>query len=125
MKSLLRSSRGNEALTFFSALAIAFIIGCVSPRVEVRPELRREKLTEIDAAIASAISSNKLPGGVLWIEHNGAQYHRAYGQRSVEPAEPMTADTIFDAASLTKVIATTPSIMLLYERGKIDLEAPV
>lgn len=128
MKSLLRSSpalRDNEALTFLAAIAIALIIGCASPRVEVHPELRREKLAEIDAAITSAISSNKLPGGVLWIEHNGVQYERAYGRRSVEPAEAMTADTIFDAASLTKVIATMPAVMRLYEQGKIDLDAPV
>jgi uncharacterized protein YbbC (DUF1343 family)/CubicO group peptidase (beta-lactamase class C family) len=84
-----------------------------------------QKLREMDTAILTAISSNKLPGGVLWIEHNGASYHRAYGERSVDPVERMTEDTIFDAASLTKVIATTSAIMKLYERGAIGLDSPV
>ncbi len=84
------------------------------------------KLTELDDAIFAAIASNKTPGGVLWLERNGTAYHKAYGERAVEPEhEPMTEDTIFDAASLTKVIATAPSVMLLAERGKLDVEAPV
>jgi CubicO group peptidase (beta-lactamase class C family) len=84
------------------------------------------KLAELDAAIFAAIASNKTPGGVLWLERHGAAYHRAYGDRAVEPErEPMTEDTIFDAASLTKVIATAPSVMLLAERGKLDVDAPV
>jgi CubicO group peptidase (beta-lactamase class C family) len=85
-----------------------------------------EKLAEMDAAIMAAISSNKCPGGVLWLEHNGTAYHKAYGNRALVPErEPMTEDTIFDAASLTKVIAGTPAVMLLVERGQVTLDAPV
>lgn len=85
-----------------------------------------EKLAEMDAAIERAIGEGKCPGGVLWLERDGVAYHRAYGARAVEPRrEAMTEDTIFDAASLTKVIATTPAIMLLIERGQIELDAPV
>ena len=84
------------------------------------------KLREIDAAVDSAIAAHQLPGGVIWIERNGEVYNRAYGMRSLEPdRERMTKDTIFDAASITKVTATTPSIWLLIERGKIELDAPV
>lgn len=84
------------------------------------------KLAEIDALIERAIADKKCPGGVLWLEHNGAVYSKAYGQRAVLPqAEAMTADTIFDAASLTKVCATTPALMILIEREKIKLDAPV
>lgn len=84
------------------------------------------KLAEMDTAILQTVSSNKIPGGVLWLERNGTSYHKAYGHRSLVPTEsPMTEDTIFDAASLTKVLATTPSIMLLVERGKINVDAPV
>jgi CubicO group peptidase (beta-lactamase class C family) len=80
----------------------------------------------MDAAILECIKTNGLPGGVLWIERNGAAYHKAYGHRALLPAqESMTEDTIFDAASLTKVIATTPAVMLLVERQKVKLEAPV
>ena len=85
-----------------------------------------EKLAEIDAVIAQNISSNKLPGGVLWLEREGSAYHRAYGSRAIIPKrESMTEDTIFDAASLTKVIATAPSIMILVDRGVVKLDEPV
>src|SRR3569833_3702998 len=87
---------------------------------------RADKLSEMDAAINDAIAQHKCPGGVLWLEHNGEVYKKAYGSRAVVPAiEPMTEDTIFDAASLTKVVATTPAILLLAERGQIKLDEPV
>ncbi len=80
----------------------------------------------MDAAIAEAIAGKKCPGGVLWFEHRGAAYHKAYGQRAVVPApEPMTEDTIFDVASLTKVAACAPAVMLLVERGRVKLEERV
>jgi CubicO group peptidase (beta-lactamase class C family) len=86
----------------------------------------RAKLSEVDAAIEKAIAERKCPGGVIWIEHRGVAYHRAYGSRAIEPQrEPTSEDTIFDAASLTKVTATTPAMLLLIERGAIELDAPV
>jgi uncharacterized protein YbbC (DUF1343 family)/CubicO group peptidase (beta-lactamase class C family) len=85
-----------------------------------------EKLAEIDQTIAGSISSNNLPGAVFWLERRGENYHKAYGNRAVKPrSEPMTEDTIFDAASLTKVLATTPALMILQERGQLELDAPV
>jgi len=90
------------------------------------PALYPGKLAEMDAAIAQAIEDRKCPGAVLWLEHRGEVYRKAYGARAVVPQrEPMTEDTIFDAASLTKVVATTPAIMLLAERGKLTLDDPV
>ena len=81
---------------------------------------------EIDAAIDDAIAQKRIPGGVLWIEHEGKVYERAYGNRAIEPAvEAMTTDTIFDVASITKVVATAPSIAKLIERGKVKLDAPI
>ncbi len=89
------------------------------------PAFRPEKLREIDAAIEEAIAAKKVPGGVLWIERGGQVYHRAYGSRALVPAvEAMTEDTIFDAASLTKPIATATSIWLLVRDGKVALDAP-
>ena len=80
----------------------------------------------IDQAINTAIAEHKLPGGVLWMEHNGKAVHGAYGKRALVPrVERMTEDTIFDAASLTKVTATTPSIWILIERGRIAIDDPV
>jgi len=79
-----------------------------------------------DRAIEAGIAAHKFPGGVLWVERNGSVYRRAYGLRAIVPhEETMTEDTIFDAASLTKVIATAPSIWILIERGKIALDDPV
>lgn len=80
----------------------------------------------MDAAIEQAIGMGQCPGGVLWLESRGVAYHKAFGARAIEPKrEAMTEDTIFDAASLTKVVATTPAILLLIERGQIELDAPV
>src|ERR1039458_4276963 len=109
-----------------SLICLTFVLSdCTTARPSHRA-FRPEKLAEMDAAINTAIAGNKCPGGVLWLEHNGTAYHRAFGHRALVPArEAMTENTIFDAASLTKVVATTPTIMLLIERGKINLEAPV
>jgi uncharacterized protein YbbC (DUF1343 family)/CubicO group peptidase (beta-lactamase class C family) len=81
----------------------------------------------LDAQIDQAIRSGLIPGAVLLVGHDGKIVHRkAYGQRALVPArEPMTLDTIFDLASLTKVVATTPAIMKLFEQGKIRLNDPV
>jgi uncharacterized protein YbbC (DUF1343 family)/CubicO group peptidase (beta-lactamase class C family) len=91
-----------------------------------RSVFRPEKLAEMDGAIQEAIQENRCPGGVLWVEHRGASYHKAFGHRAVVPElEAMTEDTIFDAASLTKVVACAPAVMLLIERGAIRLDERV
>jgi uncharacterized protein YbbC (DUF1343 family)/CubicO group peptidase (beta-lactamase class C family) len=81
----------------------------------------------VDEQINLAVHDGLIPGAVLLIGHDGqVVYRKAYGERSLIPArEPMTVDTIFDAASLTKVIATTSSVMKLFEQGKIRLDDPV
>ncbi len=75
----------------------------------------------VDTLIAAAIAEHKIPGAVLVVGHQGhVVYSQAYGNRALVPAsEPMTLDTIFDCASLTKVVATTTSVMRLFELGKI------
>ena len=90
------------------------------------PAFLPQKLAAMDAAVADAIAANKIPGGVLWVERAGESYSRAHGQRTVVPTpEPLTADTIYDSASLTKVVATTTAVMQLVERGRLELDAPV
>lgn len=81
----------------------------------------------IDAAAHGAISRGEVPGVVVAVVHGGrVTLQKAYGLRSKEPDErPMTVDTVFDLASLTKVVATAPSVMLLVEQGKIRLGDPV
>ena len=84
-------------------------------------------LARMDPVIAEAIESKLLPGAVVLVGRKGRiVWLKSYGARAVEPArEPMMADTIFDLASLTKVVATATSIMILVERGKLRLNDPV
>ena len=81
------------------------------------------QIAGLDEIVEKAISDGQMPGAVLLVGRNGQTLHyKAYGQRSLVPRqEAMTRDTIFDAASLTKVIATTSSIMKLFQQGKIRL----
>jgi uncharacterized protein YbbC (DUF1343 family) len=81
----------------------------------------------IDAAVAAAIASQSLPGAVVLVgRRDGILFRRAYGFREVEPDRvPMTLDTLFDLASLTKPIATATSIMVLAERGTLGLDDPL
>lgn len=85
------------------------------------------RLTAVDTVIQNAISDGSIPGAVLVVGHDGQViYRKAYGSRSLEPRrEPMTLDTIFDLASLTKVIVTTTAVMQLVEQGKVRLNDPV
>ncbi len=108
------------------ALAALFFVPLLLRGDDFDGIFRRGKLDEMDAVIERAIAEKKCPGGVLWLENRGAAYHKAFGSRAIEPKrEGMTEDTIFDAASLTKVVATTPAIMLLIERGQMELDALV
>ena len=89
--------------------------------------LRREQMTPISEVAKKAIQAGKIPGVVILIGNQGkVVYRQAFGLRSREPKKiPMTTDTIFDIASLTKVIATSTAVMQLVEKGKLNLEDPV
>jgi uncharacterized protein YbbC (DUF1343 family)/CubicO group peptidase (beta-lactamase class C family) len=82
---------------------------------------------DIDAAITQAIREDKIPGAVVLVGHNGQViYRKAFGNRELQPAkEAMTLDTVFDIASLTKIVATTSGIMKLVEQGKVRINDPV
>lgn len=86
-----------------------------------------EHLLFVDSVVDEAVQTGLIPGAVVVIGHNNQIiFRKAYGSRAVIPQpEPMTIDTIFDAASLTKVVATTPSIMKLFEQGKLRIDDPV
>ena len=81
------------------------------------------RLDAIPALVEQAIADKKLPGAVVLVGRGDrVVYQKAIGQRAVAPApEAMTLDTIFDLASLTKVVATTTSVMKLVEDGRIRL----
>lgn len=86
--------------------------------------LARAPLAAIDSAIGAAIAERRLPGAVFHLERGGDVYEQAYGRFSYEPdAAAVTPDTVFDAASLSKVLATAPAVLLLAEDGKLDLDA--
>ncbi len=94
-----------------------------------RPGFERTSLPEaaIDAAVEGAIAAQSVPGAVVLIgRHDRVLFRRAYGFRQVEPDRvPMTIDTLFDLASLTKPIATATAIMALVERGSVALDEPL
>jgi uncharacterized protein YbbC (DUF1343 family)/CubicO group peptidase (beta-lactamase class C family) len=81
----------------------------------------------IDTIIEHGIAEKKFPGAVVIVGHDGRiVFHRAYGNRALIPSpEAMSEDTIFDVASLTKVLATAPAVMQLYEQGRFLLNDPV
>lgn len=118
------------ALTFFLTI---ISIGCInladtSPVVEKQTPhpFGLRKLEAIEIAITEARKENRLPGGVLWIEHSDNKFTKAYGKASTTPIHSLAQiDTIYDAASLTKVVATTPAVMLLHQRRKLSVNDPV
>ena len=89
--------------------------------------LSAPKLAGIASVVTEGIRAGNCPGAVVVVGQNGKViYRKAFGHRAVVPQElPMTVRTIFDLASLTKVVATTTAIMQLVEQGKIILSAPV
>jgi uncharacterized protein YbbC (DUF1343 family)/CubicO group peptidase (beta-lactamase class C family) len=86
-----------------------------------------ERLAKIDEAVLESIARKDTPGAVVLVARKGRiVYRKAFGDRAIEPKrEAMTIDTIFDLASLTKIVATTTSVMILVERGKLSLADPV
>jgi len=79
----------------------------------------------IDVAVRAAIEAGKMPGCVVVVgRHDDILFERAYGWRSLLPARAaMTKETVFDIASLTKPIATATAVMILVDRGTVDLDA--
>lgn len=123
--------RNTKTSIAIAIACVALLAGCAqlpatgpAAPAQVAAQFDTARLPEIDAAIEAAIAGHRLPGAVLHLERNGAAYEKAYGRLSYEPdAAPVTTSTLFDAASLTKVIATAPSVLLLAEQGKIELDA--
>jgi len=91
------------------------------------PDLSEKRLEGILPLVEAAIQAKKIPGAVVLIGHEGrVVYRKAFGESSLVPERRvMTAETIFDLASMTKVVATTTAVMQLVEQGKIELSAPV
>src|SRR5262249_47578881 len=116
---------------FFAFFLLAFskqvVICQLSSAPAVSVGISADRLGRMDAIIQASIEKKELPGAVVLVARHGKiVWRKAYGARAVEPRrEAMTLDTIFDLASLTKVVATTTSIMILIEQGKVRLADPV
>ena len=84
-----------------------------------------ERLARLDEVIEECIAGGNIPGAVISVVRGSEiVYLKAYGNKSLVPeTEPMTVETIFDLASLSKCVGTTLSVMQLVEQGKIDLDA--
>ena len=95
----------------------------IQPAASKTPAFDLARLATVDAHVARAIAERQIPGAVLLVGHGSEiVYQKAYGNRALVPAvEPMTVDTIFDMASMTKVVATATSVMILVEEGKIRM----
>jgi CubicO group peptidase (beta-lactamase class C family) len=89
--------------------------------------LNAERLAEMDGIVATALEEKRMPGCVVAIGRKGKIARlTAHGNKQLEPeSRAMTTDTVFDLASLTKPIATATSVMLLVERGKLEISEPV
>ncbi len=108
--------------------ALLFLVAAVATPLHAAENEDVQTLDRsIDQIVEAGIAAKKFPGAVVIAGHNGQIiFHRAYGSRSLTPApEAMTEDTVFDLASLTKVLATAPAVMQLYEQGKFSLNDPV
>jgi uncharacterized protein YbbC (DUF1343 family)/CubicO group peptidase (beta-lactamase class C family) len=106
--------------TILVIIAILFVSGSQS-------DAQKQDFSAIDRIIENGITAKKFPGAVVIVGHGGhVVFHKSYGNRSLMPRpEIMSEDTIFDVASLTKVLATAPAVMQLYEQGHFLLNDPV
>ncbi|WP_218081154.1 exo-beta-N-acetylmuramidase NamZ domain-containing protein [Anthocerotibacter panamensis] len=107
-------------------LLLLVVLGISMPVWAANPRLLA-RLQALDGAVEEAIRNQEIPGAVVVVGHQGEIiWRRAYGYRALRPRLlPMTPDTVFDIASLTKPVATATALMVLVDAGKVDLEAPV
>jgi uncharacterized protein YbbC (DUF1343 family)/CubicO group peptidase (beta-lactamase class C family) len=113
-------------MAFFVALPL--VLAAVLPVVPpASAGMSGSALDRIDGAVAAALARKEAPGAVVLVgRRDKVVFRRAYGDRALVPAkELMTVDTVFDMASLTKVMATATSVMTLVEAGKLRLDEPV
>jgi uncharacterized protein YbbC (DUF1343 family)/CubicO group peptidase (beta-lactamase class C family) len=104
--------------------------GAAQPKKKKKaPEAAKEtaNFAPVDLLVQEQINDQTITGAVLVVGHGGKIVHqKAFGRRATTPRnEPMTVDTVFDLASLTKVVATTPSLMRLVQYGQVRLDEPV
>ncbi len=103
-------------------------LGMAAATVGRGEELREESVEAFQAAVDQAVRDRVIAGGAWWVERGGVSVNGVSGEAVKVPEEErrlVEEGTIFDVASLTKVVATTPCVMRLVEAGAVDLTAPV
>ncbi len=105
----------------------AFLILYIASAAWPQSSAGQDSLRILDPIVEEAIKNGQTPGAVVIVGHNGQViYRKAFGSRAIEPRrEAMTVDTIFDIASLTKVVATTIAVMQLVDHGKVRINDSV
>ena len=108
-------------------LTTAFLMAALFPAAAEPKSASATRLGAVDAIVQDAIRDGQIPGAVVLIGHDGQViYRKAFGERALEPRrEPMSVDTIFDVASLTKVIATSVAVTQLVQEGEVRENEPV
>jgi uncharacterized protein YbbC (DUF1343 family)/CubicO group peptidase (beta-lactamase class C family) len=106
---------------------VAILLLLLASAAAYGQEPLNSRLTALDSIISDAIAQQQIPGAVVIVGHDGqVVYRKPYGSRAIVPRrEAMTLDTVFDCASLTKVVATTTAIMQLWEQGRFRMSDPV
>ncbi|HEU4416077.1 MAG TPA: exo-beta-N-acetylmuramidase NamZ domain-containing protein [Candidatus Angelobacter sp.] len=119
----------RKAITFIAVIILLANCFAAPPDKKKKSAAAKEtaNFSVVDQLVQEQINDRTITGAVLVVGHGGRVAHqKAFGLRATTPrAEPMTVDTIFDLASLTKVVATTPSVMRLVQYGQVRLEEPV
>jgi CubicO group peptidase (beta-lactamase class C family) len=129
-------SRGDAAHTAPSDSGKTTQAAAAAPTPDLPNAATAPEFATVSKLINDAIAADELPGAVVVVGHGGkVAFQQAYGSRKLAgeqgldgtpaPAEPMTDDTIFDLASLTKSLATATAVMQLYESGKVRVDDPV
>lgn len=111
---------------FRAGAALSLLLApCAAPAKARAPAFDPGKLKELSALLEASVQRGEVPGAVIWLDVKGQGWGQHYGRRALDPAVlPMEDATLFDAASLTKVLVTAPSIHLLVEDGKLALDQP-
>jgi CubicO group peptidase (beta-lactamase class C family) len=117
------------ALAFLLVVLVALLAGCRPPPPVTLPpaDERLPAFGEVDRLLEGFRERGAFPGGVIAVGHRGSLVHlHPFGRLTYEADAPrVTTDTLYDLASLTKVVATTTMAMILVDEGRLDLDQPV
>jgi CubicO group peptidase (beta-lactamase class C family) len=123
-----QASRCARQALFIMACAAISAVSTVRADKLGNPEAHgfsRERLKRLDAAVQAAVDEKKMAGGIVYLARDGeVAYLSTYGNRDTEAGQPMTTDTIFRLASMSKAV-TSVAVMMLYEEGRFMLNDPI